>query len=228
MEATLITRALDVRDATWLASRLCEARAWVWYVPITFALGATCLVIAFVPGSHQDLEWRRAAAESGQWWRFATGHLTHFDAQHLAWDLAVFLVLGSLCETRHRVRYAVVLILCGLLIPMALSTLSPEIATYRGLSGLDTALFAMLAAGTLQAARRRRDWVLLTTVSGLFALLLAKMAYEAWTSSTLFVDTASAGFKPVPLAHLVGAAVGMTIGFLDTLAARRARATSIP
>jgi len=43
---------------------------------------------------------------------------------------------------------------------------------------------------------------------------MAKITYETVTGLTIFVSNAYSGMVPVPLAHLVGAAVGTGIGLL--------------
>jgi hypothetical protein len=48
----------------------------------------------------------------------------------------------------------------------------------------------------------------------LFAGLMAKITYETVTGLTIFVSNAHSGMVPVPLAHLVGAALGTGIGLL--------------
>jgi hypothetical protein len=44
--------------------------------------------------------------------------------------------------------------------------------------------------------------------------LIAKITYETVTGLTIFVSNAHSGMVPVPLAHLVGAALGTGIGLL--------------
>ena len=44
------------------------------------------------------------------------------------------------------------------LIPLVLSIAEPQMSTYRGLSGIDSALFALLAALITRRAIMERDW----------------------------------------------------------------------
>jgi hypothetical protein len=84
-----------------------------------------------------------------------------------------------------------------------------ELQTYRGLSGLDSALYVTAAvnARTTLWSQQQRPWAVAAFVS--IAALGAKVAYELTTGQTLFVDAASEGFVPVPLAHAAGAIAGL-------------------
>ena len=148
-------------------------------------------------------------------WRLLTGHLVHWSGEHLAWDLAVFVGLGIACELGGRRRTAVALALAVPAIAVGVPLLTPGLATYRGLSGLDSALFALLAARCLrqrsQAARAAGTAALLT--------LLAKVTWETATGAPLFLS-ATEGVVVVPAAHLLGCLAGLATGLLP---ARRAR-----
>jgi len=111
---------------------------------VTMMIAAASLVVALWPDASPLLEFDRVAVGAGDWWRVLTGHLTHFGLEHLVWDAGVFAVLGVLCERRHRRATLACLGAAAVLIPAATWLLVPEIRTYRGLSGLDTALFALL------------------------------------------------------------------------------------
>lgn len=84
----------------------------------------------------------------------------------------------------------------------------PELPTYRGLSGLDTALFVYMATDLLLGAWRERRLTPGLVSAALLTGLLAKLGYETFTGQTLFVDSAASGFAVVTLAHSVGALVG--------------------
>jgi hypothetical protein len=147
-------------------------------------------------------------------------------AAHLAYDLAVFLALGSVCEARWprrtRLGLCVALALCSAAVLLG----APELATYRGLSGLDSALLALLAA-RLQIERAFRSaWMRLApALAGLG--LLGKIAYELSTDAALFAGGADL-FVPVPLAHLAGGAVGLAAALWPALPVRDAGAAGEP
>jgi membrane associated rhomboid family serine protease len=124
-----------------------------------FTIGCSLAALAthFLPDLASLLEYQRAAIGSGQLWRLVTCHLTHFGGEHLFWDLLVFLALGTYVELRGRGSWLVGVAGASVLIPVTLLVVQPALLTYRGLSGLDTALFALLAA----------SWVVRDTRTGM-------------------------------------------------------------
>ena len=183
---------------------------------VTVLVAVATGLIALWPGAESLLEFDRVAIAEGDWWRWVTGHLTHFGVDHFVWDASVFAVLGVMCERRNRTATLACLGFAALLIPAAIWLLMPEMATYRGLSGLDTALFALLGMMTLLEKRREgsRGWVV---ALGLTLLgMVAKIAWEYYTGGTIFVDSSSGQFVPIPLAHLVGAVVGLLVATFRT------------
>ena len=133
----------------------------------------------------------------------------------------MFLVLGAVCERRWPRRFVCCLLASPVAISLTLWWAHADVSTYRGLSGVDTALFTLAAVGLLAEAAARRNRAGTFTIVALFAALAAKIVYEAATGTTLFVHSAGA-FVPLPLAHLVGSIVGTAIAaavnFLGRLA----------
>ena len=161
----------------------------------------------FAPIS-DHLQYDRSAIAAGQLWRIVTCHLTHWSLDHLFWDLAAFIVLGAICELNSRVRFLTCVALSAVLIPLATWIVMPELATYRGLSGIDSAVFALVAVTLLRDATANKDWACSLTVGTICIGFVAKIVFEVITGGTLFVDSAAAQMIPVPLAHVVGAIVG--------------------
>lgn len=178
---------------------------------ITIGVFLLAVALAFSPTMSQALQFDRAAVADGQLWRAFTGHLTHWNLDHFFWDAVVFAVLGVMCEWRHRGRYLVCLIISAILIPLFVSICLPELTIYRGLSGLDTALFTMLACYMLAERWAAREWVWVLTTASLLLGLGLKVVFEVVTGATLFVDAVAANFQPIPLAHVVGACVGCIV-----------------
>jgi rhomboid family GlyGly-CTERM serine protease len=178
----------------------------------TATLTVMTLVIALWQGASEALQFDRAAIEAGEPWRHVTSHFTHWNNEHLAWDLLVFFGLGCVCEKLNRQRFLAAVVVASVLIPFGLWILADNLPTYRGLSGLDTALFALLSAATLRAAFHERNWALVVVVTGLLLGLAGKTAFELVSGGTIFVRATE--FQPVPLAHLIGAGVGAFVGML--------------
>ena len=174
---------------------------------LTLTIGALSLFVFLQPGWTEALEMNCAALAQGEFWRLFTGHLTHFSADHLKWDLAVFVALGSLVELRNRWHCIGCVAASTLLISLGVWWLQPQFSCYRGLSGVDSALFGYIAMDIMLLARveGRRGPALAAGMA--MMSFVAKIVYELATGCTVFVENA-ASFAPVPLAHLIGACVG--------------------
>jgi rhomboid family GlyGly-CTERM serine protease len=168
---------------------------------------------AFVLGGWLELD--RAAVARGEVWRLLTGHWTHWTLDHLLWDSLAFLVLAALCEIwiSRRVLLATVAG-SALAVSAGVWLALPEIDRYRGLSGIDSALFVLAAARVLRETR--------SPLGGLaLAAFLAKAAWEVSTGSTLFTEAADS-FIPVPLAHLIGGACGLAAAWQQSCSEKTA------
>lgn len=173
------------------------------------ALGAAALAVALVPRAAEALQLDRALV-AREPWRILTSHLTHFSVGHLAYDLAVFLSLGLVCESRWPRRTRASLGAALLACSAAMLAGAPELDTYRGLSGLGSALFMQLAARLHVEGAFRSTWA--RTLPALaVACFLAKLAYEVQSGSAYFVRDAGL-FVPVPSAHLAGGMLGLVAG----------------
>jgi rhomboid family GlyGly-CTERM serine protease len=161
----------------------------------TMSLTLITLAAALLPGSSLELQ------RGGAAWRIVTCHFTHFTYEQLAWDALVFLLLGLACARRDRGAFQATLLASIVIVPIAVLAFAPNVTTYRGLSGIDSALFALLLA------MEWRRSLMVTLCAAAFAL---KVLFEMKTGSTIFVSSAAA-FTPVPIAHLAGAAVGWIV-----------------
>ena len=164
-------------------------------------------ILQLVPGAAQRLELARGEL-LGAPWRLASAHLVHYSFQHWLMDALAFLVLALACGTRAPRRTLATLALAAPAISLAVLAFLPDLERYRGLSGLDSALFGLCLGLELRASRSPR--ILLAG-----ALFLAKLAFELASGQALFVDGAALGFTPVPLAHALGALVGLASSLLS-------------
>jgi rhomboid family GlyGly-CTERM serine protease len=169
---------------------------------LSFALAALAAAIHTLPGASEALQFDRTAIANGEHWRWLTAHFAHFGANHLTWDVAALLALGWLCEGVSRLRTALALAFAAGTITPAVWLWQPEFATYRGLSGLDCALFGLFAATLGRRSERAAK------LAGILALVAcgAKCVAELASGATVFA--AGTGYAPVPLAHTLGLACG--------------------
>lgn len=113
-------------------------------------------------------------------------------------DYSYFGLLSGVIEHRSRIRLVVT-------IGAAVWWGQPHLNFYRGLSGIDSALFGCLAV-LLLCGRSR---------PGLFtgAVALASFGVKCWAEirSGVPIFAAAGSYETVPLAHLTGLIVGVTV-----------------
>lgn len=188
-----------------LSSRTDSASSAPW-LSLTIALLA---ILAF-PFSG-SIEASRDAVYAGELWRLVAGHLAHFSPSHLAWDVLTFVVLASFVERRGRAILIATIGVSALVIPVAVAIMHPSLTSYRGLSGIDSALFTAAMTLLLWESTRDRDAFRFTAAAIGLVLFGAKLIYEVVSGNTLFVDPAANNFTPVPIAHLVGGLWGAAV-----------------
>lgn len=176
------------------------------------ALGA--VAIAFLPGAPEALQLDRAALDRGELHRLLTCHLTHWTADHLFWDAVVLAALGAWAERLDRARALVCAALAAIAIAIAVWAFT-GVATYRGLSGVDSAIFALVATLVARRALASGDRGALAAAAAAGGSFLGKTLYELTTGATMFVDSAAADMVPLPLVHIVGASVGLIVGVVS-------------
>ncbi|MDH3716583.1 MAG: rhombosortase [Planctomycetota bacterium] len=203
----------------------------VLLAPLTWLLGVVAVTVGVSPTFQELLQFDAVAIVAGEYWRFVTGHLVHWNFDHLFWDLSVFVVLGAMCERRNRTAFLACLLGSAAAISLYTLVALPQMPIYRGLSGIDTALFALLGVGLFADAQssgnRTMQWIIAVAMLG----LIAKTTYEFATDATIFVDHATAAFVPITMAHVLGASVGFAVGLAeitrDLIRRKRARSSSL-
>ena len=184
---------------------------------------AVAIALFFTHHASDFLQFDRTAISHGELWRLFTGHLVHFDGSHLLWDVAAFTVLASLLRTLSWRRWLLLLLGSSLVISIGVLVLPPHFELYRGLSGLDSALFAAALALRLRQARLNHDRPAALLLAILAALFLAKCGYESLTHATVFDHAAL--YTPAPVAHLIGAITGAAAVLPSRLGKRTIAAT---
>ena len=64
------------------------------------AILGMAVVASATPLAAEAWEYNREAILHGEWSRILTGHLTHWNLDHLFWDATTFLLLGVACVWR--------------------------------------------------------------------------------------------------------------------------------
>jgi rhomboid family GlyGly-CTERM serine protease len=188
-----------------------ESYRWQHIPFVTAALALLAVAASLFGEWSQLLTYDRVQIAAGELWRFVTGHLVHWNGDHLLWDVVVLGVLGALVEQRDRRALTATLLLSAVAISAAVWMCDPLTVQYRGLSGVDSALFGFVAPLLFVESRRNRQTAVSWLVAALATGFVAKVGWEIVTGQTLFVDSAAAGFVPLPLVHAVGAIVGFGV-----------------
>src|SRR5579863_6032427 len=132
------------------------ARRFGW---ASLLLVLVAVSLQFATALAEQLQYDRGALASGQWWRLVTCHFVHWSSDHLFWDVLAFGVLAWISEKSNRRELLRCVALSAVLIPLTLYWVVPGLPTYRGLSGIDSALFALVATRMLRQAVAERDWL---------------------------------------------------------------------
>ena len=179
-------------------------------IPLTLSISIVTLIVFAFPALAEALEFHTSIDSLDQRIQLFGCHLLHWTNEHLFWDLTMFAVLGAICERLNRSAYALALLASATLIPPIASLFHPDIETYRGLSGIDSALFGLAVISMGLECIRRGDRAGSLTYIGLLGAMILKIGHELVTGNTFFVE--SAGFSPVPVAHVVGGTIGVLFG----------------
>jgi rhomboid family GlyGly-CTERM serine protease len=182
---------------------------------LALALAALAAVIHWL-GWDGAWEYRRDALLA-QPWRALGGHLAHLSWIHWAVNTAALVLLAGLLAPWLSARaQAATLVVAALGVAGLLVLVWPEVAWYRGLSGV---LHAIFFAGVLvwwARAPRGARWLPALLLAG----GVAKLAYErAWRYEP--VPLAWLGAPAVAPAHLAGALLGLACGIVLLVWTRR-------
>lgn len=145
----------------------------------------------------------------GQLWRAMTGPFVHATWGHLVRDLALVALAGIAYEAPLRSRRAL-LFAGGLVLPALAVLAAGDAQWYCGLSGLSHALLAAALSYELVSRRGAARAIVLA----LCAVCALKPIYELATGGPAFAMSLGPDVVQVPLAHAVGALVGIACGLL--------------
>lgn len=145
-----------------------------------------------------------------------TSHLSHWSWDHLWWDLLAFGILSATAIRLAGYRYFSCLGLAAFAIPIELFLFQQHLITYRGLSGIDSAIFGLIAYQLFKLGGMARVFGCVAASGFAF-----KTLYEMLSGSTVFVVNTDQLFTSVPSAHLVGFACGVVAGLVTLKPVKR-------
>ena len=155
--------------------------------------GLMALVFIAFGGAPEPFIW---LADTGfaQTWRMLTAHFVHSDFEHLLWNLAAFMVLGTVIE-RHSTRDLLYGLIVGVVAVNVYLSSVYQLTAYAGLSGvLNTLLvIALFKLCQIPSYRAAAMWTMI--------LSMLKIVVELYSGHSVF---SSIAWQAVPQAHLVG------------------------
>ncbi len=144
-------------------------------------------------------------------YQWLTCHLTHWSWNHYVWDIGLFVPLAWYLEQKHKKQFLWCLLLACVAVSCSVVFCLPSLTGYRGLSGIDSALFSLVLLILTREFWGKKDWtnwgICLIFYGGFFL----KTGYETICGQTVFVS-ASTQMTPVPLAHFIGFLTGTFTG----------------
>lgn len=178
------------------------------FIPFPFSLTALAFLLALLASGVLPVAewatWERSSPLGIQLW---TAHFSHWSMGHFFWDALMFVLLGGLIEKADRRLLGRLLLVASPVILLSVWIFGDHVA-YRGLSGLDSALYG---ASVFILVKRQRLHLSVGLVA--IGLFLAKCLFELLSGTTFFVSDLPSGVSPVPLAHLVGILSGILISW---------------
>lgn len=146
------------------------------------------------------------ALASGAWHTLWTGHLMHYGFEHFLWDALIFASFSLLLWKEERWRLWAWLLISPPILSLVVFTVHPALTEYRGLSAVDTMLFARYFLGSFRVLGGWQRWAFAALP---LVALLAKIGFEFATGNALFVGGMGPGVVPLPSAHAAGALLGL-------------------
>jgi len=167
------------------------------------------LVVAANPAWADMLAYDRAAILRGAVWHLWSGHLVHFSAGHLGWDLLAVTLAGAWIERAQFRGGRWLWVLAPPMISLILLIGEPELERYGGLSAMATAAVVFACLGELRRPEACRSfwWVIL-------ALVVLKVGWEFATGETIFTHFDGSSVRTVPLSHAAGAVVALAVSMV--------------
>lgn len=170
-------------------------------LPWVLAVALLCLTLSLWSGGEAVavlLEYDRSRILAGQTWRLLTGNAVHVSTAHVVSNAAGLLLIAV---TAARLRVAVPFVLpvvCALAVGGGLLVLAPDVAGYRGLSGMLCGLLAFVLGRAAIGGDRAATGLLV----GFGALLLVQAVSGRGLLPGLDVDV-------IVEAHALGALAGV-------------------
>ena len=162
---------------------------------LSLALAIVASALMLLPQTiHQVLYFDHSALAAGKLWPLVSGHWVHADVQHLLWNVAALLVLGSIIEVRSRKLLLYSLFVGMLSVDLLLYSPYSHIARYCGLSGL---LNTLLGVALFIYWCETRSLAII----GIGVLCVGKIVVELFSGQAVITNIS---WPPYAVAHIAG------------------------
>lgn len=149
-------------------------------------------------GTAALLEYDRSRILAGEVWRLLSGNGVHLSVAHVGANVVGLLLIGALAARLGVAVPLVLSVICALTVGGGLLTLAPEVAGYRGLSGVLHGLLAFILGRAAINGDR--------TAAAAFVGLAALLCFEAVSGRGLLPGLA---MDVIVEAHALGALAGV-------------------
>ncbi len=183
-----------------------------WNITAPVFLSIVAVVIFSSDWLTELCQYDRNGLEKGELWRLISGNFAHWSGEHLFWDLLVFAFLGMIVSIRDKLHFPILLILSSIAISSSVYFIHPSMQLYRGLSGIDSALFTYFAISFIYSSLKKNNYYIAITGMSLMLILAAKTIFEINSGTNLFVS--SVNFVPVVTTHIAGISSGVLVFLL--------------
>jgi len=178
---------------------------------------ALCLIGSVLPDRFVHvLQYDRAAILSGEAWRLWSGHFVHLSTEHMAANaLALGLLAAMIAAYGHAKKLVHYTLLGAPVISLGLVYLAPNMAVYRGASGLVTLYFVLVCCLVWQnSSPYLRGPMVMLTLAAILKLVLDTEKTEAGMG---LITTLPTGVQIAWQAHLLGAMLGLAVFVLSKI-----------
>ena len=166
------------------------------------ALALVCLALGALPDV-SALAYDRQAILAGEVWRLWTGHWVHFSTQQLFLDISTLVLAAAVAQREFGPLFITRILALGMpAISIGLLLVAPELAYYRGASGV--VMMLAFAAGAAFWSRRPGLRAILIML-GLLAATKAVLDAAGFASG---LSGLPAGVQVAWQAHVLGAGMG--------------------
>jgi rhomboid family GlyGly-CTERM serine protease len=175
---------------------------------LSIGLAMVCVAATAIPVLRDAFIYERSAVVQGELWRIFSAHFVHYSNSHLLGDMLILFPAALLAELRSRKELVQCLAVSASAVGVAVFIFEPGVWRYAGASGVSYGLLVFVAMCGLHGNPRWRKVCVVILV-----LVAGKLAAENLFGWRPVNWESEAGFVTVTLAHITGAASGLSVWF---------------